>query len=157
MVSWAALIFGGLVLAFVLQDAFEVMLLPRRVQRRARMVRVYFRATWAVWTTAARAWPPGDRRERFLSVYGALSIFYTLWAAISLALTSFHPVPDPAVYVIPYGPFYPLREIERPQPQSRGFEARRFGHVEVSFPGRNEKRGVRDPDSPLSFHRSGSL
>ena len=84
MVSWAALIFGGLVLAFVLQDAFEVMLLPRRVQRRARMVRVYFRATWAVWTTAARAWPPGDRRERFLSVYGALSmmVLFILWAGL---------------------------------------------------------------------------
>jgi hypothetical protein len=84
MIVWAALIAGLLILILVLQDAFEVMLLPRRVQRRVRMVRVYFRLTWAAWTTAARAWAPGARRERFLSIYGALSmmILFTLWAAL---------------------------------------------------------------------------
>ena len=103
MMSWAALMFGGLILVVVLQDAFEVMLLPRRVQRRARMVRVYFRSTWAVWTTAARAWPPGDRRERFLSIYGALSmmILFILWAALlilafGLLQWAAQPAPQPS-------------------------------------------------------------
>ncbi len=84
MATWAALIFGGLIVVFVPQDAFEVMLLPTRVQRRARMVRVFFRTTWSLWTTAARVWPPGDRRERFLSIYGALSmmILFILWAGL---------------------------------------------------------------------------
>lgn len=84
MVPWAALISGVLIFVFVLQDAFEVMLLPRRVQRRARMVRIYFRATWAIWTTAARAWPPGAKRERFLSIFGALSmmVLFILWAGL---------------------------------------------------------------------------
>jgi Transglycosylase SLT domain len=40
----------------------------------------------------------------------------TLWAAVVLALTSFRPVPDASAFVVPYGPFYPLREIERPRP-----------------------------------------
>ena len=87
MTSWVALIAGLLLLALVLQDAFEVMLLPRRVQRRIRMVRVYFRATWSAWTMAARAWPPGGTRERFLSIYGALSmmILFVLWAVLLIS------------------------------------------------------------------------
>jgi len=36
-------------LAVTLQDAFEVMLLPRTVQRRVRLVGYYYRASWAIW------------------------------------------------------------------------------------------------------------
>ncbi len=83
MSKYVALVLGLLILALVLQDAFEVMLLPRRVQRRLRMVRLYFRVTWAIWTTAAHAWPAGGRRERFLSIFGALSmmILFAIWAS----------------------------------------------------------------------------
>ena len=70
-------------LFIVLQDAFEVMLLPRRVQRKLRLMRVYFRLTWAVWRGLASRHPPGPGRERFLSVYGPMSmvILFALWAA----------------------------------------------------------------------------
>ena len=69
-------------LALVLQDAFEVMLLPRRVQRRLRLVRVYFRAGWVAWAWLARRMPAGPGRERFLSVFGPLSmvVLFALWA-----------------------------------------------------------------------------
>ena len=69
-------------LSLVLQDAFEVMLLPRRVQRKLRLMRVYFRAGWTGWTWLARRTPAGPQRERFLSVFGPLSmvVLFALWA-----------------------------------------------------------------------------
>ncbi len=69
-------------LLLVLQDAFEVMLLPRRVRRRWRLMRLFFRSTWSGWKAAARRVPAGPRRESFLSVYGALSMvmLFALWA-----------------------------------------------------------------------------
>jgi hypothetical protein len=84
MPSVAALAVGLIILGLVLQDAFEVMLLPRRVQRRVRMVRVYFRVSWDFWRRAARVWPPSAPRERFLSVFGPLSmmILFILWAGL---------------------------------------------------------------------------
>lgn len=71
-------------LASVLQDAFEVMLLPRRIHRRVRATRFYFRLTWAAWRNLAQRIPAGPARERFLSVYGALSmvVLFTLWASL---------------------------------------------------------------------------
>ena len=69
-------------LAIVLQDAFEVMLLPRRVHRRTRLTRFYFKASWAAWCALARRLPEGARREGFLGVFGALSmvVLFGLWA-----------------------------------------------------------------------------
>jgi hypothetical protein len=67
----------------VLQDAFEVMLLPRRVRRELRFMRVYFRWTWAAWSaTAVRVRSP-TRREHFLGLYGPLSmlLLFAIWAA----------------------------------------------------------------------------
>jgi voltage-gated potassium channel Kch len=74
-------------LGVVLQDAFEVMLLPRRVHRQIRLTRFYFKATWAAWSTWALLLPSGQRRERFLSVFGALSmvVLFALWATTLIA------------------------------------------------------------------------
>jgi len=74
--------FALCLLFLVLQDAFEVMLLPRRVQRKWRLMRLYFRTTWHIWTRIARRFPAGAGREHFLSVYGALSmvLLFALWA-----------------------------------------------------------------------------
>ena len=73
---------GALLFALVLQDAFEVMLLPRRVNRRWRLTRYYFRGSWRLWRAAARLWPAGERRERFLSIFGslAMTLLFSLWA-----------------------------------------------------------------------------
>ena len=77
-----AFLVGLLLLFIVLQDAFEVMLLPRRVQRRLRFVRFYFRQTWRLFAALARNLPQGARRERLLSVYGPLSmvLLFGLWS-----------------------------------------------------------------------------
>ncbi len=73
---------GFCLLLLVLQDAFEVMLLPRRVQRKLRLMRLYFRAAWLTWSWLAQRFPAGAERERFLSVFGALSmvLLFALWA-----------------------------------------------------------------------------
>ncbi len=78
----AAVIVGALLFTLILQDAFEVMLLPRRVKRRWRLTRYYFRAFWRLWRAAASLWPQGERRERFLSIFGslAMTLLFSLWA-----------------------------------------------------------------------------
>ena len=80
--AWIVTFFAVCLLGIVLQDAFEVMLLPRRVHRRMRLTRFYFDAAWAIWCWIALRLPSGARRERFLSVFGALSmvVLFILWA-----------------------------------------------------------------------------
>jgi nitrate reductase NapE component len=80
--AWIIAILGTILLLAVLQDAFEVMLLPRRVHRRIRFTRFYFQAVWAIWRGVALWLRAGSGRERFLSVFGALSmvILFALWA-----------------------------------------------------------------------------
>jgi len=83
MSALLALAVGVILLGLVLQDAFEVMLLPRRVARTWRLARLYFRATWPAWALLARLIPSTARRERFLSIYGplAMMLLFSLWAA----------------------------------------------------------------------------
>nr|WP_321986207.1 potassium channel family protein [uncultured Lichenicoccus sp.] len=82
MTRLAVALLALVLLAVVLQDAFEVMLLPRRVYRRIRLVRYYFRGGWAIWSWMAGRMQAGIRREHVLSVFGPLSMvmLFALWA-----------------------------------------------------------------------------
>ena len=73
---------GLLLIAVVLWDAFETVILPRTVTRRWRLARLYFRATWNPWARVARMLESDSRRERFLAIYGPLYLFGLLmvWA-----------------------------------------------------------------------------
>jgi voltage-gated potassium channel Kch len=66
----------------ILLDAFETVVLPRRVTRPFRFARLFYRDTWIVWRAAARRTKAGKRRETFLSVFGPLSILllFSSWA-----------------------------------------------------------------------------
>ncbi len=78
----AALI--GLVFVLgVLRDAFETIILPRRVSG-VRLSKVFYRASWRPVAAIARRMPIGDRRETFLSVYGPLSllVLLILWGIV---------------------------------------------------------------------------
>ena len=70
-------------LAFTAQDAFEVMLLPRRVLRQLRFVSVFYRVTWAGWSALAVRFRNDGRREHLLGVYGPLSmiLLFGVWIA----------------------------------------------------------------------------
>lgn len=79
---------AGLILILtVLWDAFETVVLPRTASRRLRLAGIYFRATWAPWARAARAFRSDGRRERFLAIYGPVSVLGLLvvWAAALIA------------------------------------------------------------------------
>ena len=73
---------GLLLFVAVASDAFEVMLLPRRVRRRIRPVHIFFKSTWVVWRSIARQFRLARMRDAFLSWYGPLSMVLLLsfWA-----------------------------------------------------------------------------
>src|SRR5262245_61556071 len=79
-----ALLGGFGLLLIVLWDAFETIVLPRRVRRRLRLARAFYRITWLPWRALARRLQPGHARENLLSVYGPLSLLLLLatWAAM---------------------------------------------------------------------------
>jgi Ion channel len=66
----------------VLWDAFETIVLPRRVTRRLRITAAYYRATWRPWRGLASVVRKKKRRETILSIYGPLSLLMliALWA-----------------------------------------------------------------------------
>jgi ion channel len=72
----------GLILV-IIWDAFEAIVLPRRVTRRLRPTRLFYRTTWHVWSFLGRRLGPEARRETYLSFYGPLSLLLLLgvWAA----------------------------------------------------------------------------
>ena len=75
--------FAGLALLLaILWDAFETMVLPRRVTRRIRLARLFYRMTWRPWSAVARLLRRDKRRESFLSFFGPLSLLFllTFWA-----------------------------------------------------------------------------
>jgi Ion channel len=88
MITAAVAFVAVVLLVLTLQDAFEVMLLPRRVIRRLRFVSVFYRVTWRAWSWLASLLPQNGRREHFLGVYGALSmvLLFGIWM-VSLILS----------------------------------------------------------------------
>src|SRR5262245_61687047 len=77
----AALLSVVLILG-VLIEAFETMLLPRRVARSFRLTRLFYINTWRLWTLLAGPIRPARRRSTFLSSFGPLSLLLllSLWA-----------------------------------------------------------------------------
>ena len=77
---------GTLLVLATLVDAFEVMLLPRRVRRRLRFVRAYFRGSWRLWAATSVRFPERTRTA-FLSLYGPLAMIglFAAWMAALIA------------------------------------------------------------------------
>ncbi|MCW3036284.1 MAG: hypothetical protein JWM17_1596 [Actinobacteria bacterium] len=73
---------GVLTILVVFWDAFETLILPRRVSRRLRLARIYFRSTWGIWGRMSRMFRRPERHENFLSFYGPLSLLFlvAVWA-----------------------------------------------------------------------------
>ena len=79
-------IVGLAIVLVVLWDAFETVVLPRRVARRFRLARLFYVSTWAPWRAIARLIQRPKQRETFLSYYGPLSLLFlfALWAALMI-------------------------------------------------------------------------
>ncbi len=86
-VSIALVATGAVLLVATLWDAFETMVLSRRVSRGNRLTILFYRLTWPSWRGIARRMSGGNRRENFLLVYGPLwlLLLIALWA-LSLVL-----------------------------------------------------------------------
>jgi hypothetical protein len=75
-------IVGVSLVAIVLWEAFETIILPRRVTRRVRVVAVLYILTWQPWAALARRVGNNRRREKLLAFFGPLSLIFILaiWA-----------------------------------------------------------------------------
>jgi len=78
-----ALIPGLALIGWVLWDAFETILLPRRVPARMRISRFVLPWLWSVWAGLARQIGSRPRRENLLGLYGLLSVLtlFIVWAS----------------------------------------------------------------------------
>jgi hypothetical protein len=78
----ASAIAGALVVLSVLLDAFETVVLPRRVQRQFRISAFFYRKTWVPWRRVCSKMKSASRRENFLGYFGPLSliVLLALWA-----------------------------------------------------------------------------
>ncbi|HEV8439013.1 MAG TPA: ion channel [Methylomirabilota bacterium] len=74
---------GSALILLILWEAFETIVLPRRVPRRIRLTRLFYRSTWIPWSLVARRALSAERREAVLGFYGPLSllVLLTVWAA----------------------------------------------------------------------------
>lgn len=77
-----AIIPGIAIIVAILWDAFETIILPRRVTRRFRLTRAFYQAIWAPWSALARSFQNSKRREKVLGLFGPLSLLMllALWA-----------------------------------------------------------------------------
>ena len=78
-----AAVAGLALILMVLADGFEVMVLPRRLTWPYQPTRLFYRAAWAAWRTAALLIPASKRRQHLLSVFGPLSMLalFTFWVS----------------------------------------------------------------------------
>ncbi len=78
-------VFGGvLLLAVVLLDAFQSIILPRRPVGRFRITRMFFLFTWRPWSLLSGSIRSRAVREQTYSIYGplALLVLFFLWAVL---------------------------------------------------------------------------
>jgi hypothetical protein len=80
---WIGAIIAAALMVVMFVDAFEAVVLPRRVKHGLRLSRLYYRSTWRLWWATSRLLPDGKWRYGFLSVFGPLSLFglLSVWAA----------------------------------------------------------------------------
>ncbi len=75
---------GAIIVALILWETFETIVLPRRVARRFRFTVLVYRSVWLPWKALARRFTKPKARETFLSYFGPLSllILFSVWAGV---------------------------------------------------------------------------
>jgi Ion channel len=76
-------IIGIFIIMAVLWDGFETMVLPRRITRRFRFARFFYRSTWRLWSLLLKAIPSDRGRTTYRALFGPLSLLLLLcfWAS----------------------------------------------------------------------------
>jgi hypothetical protein len=79
-----AVIFGIALILLVAQDAFETIVLPRRVTRRIRLAKLFYRLTQLGWNSMGHMIRSSARRDSFRGYTAPLSLLALLifWAAL---------------------------------------------------------------------------
>jgi hypothetical protein len=79
------LIVGVFCLFWMLFDAFQTIILPRRATGRFRLSRLFFLMTWKPWVFFVRRMGDARKRESAFSYYGPMSLLFLLvmWAGTS--------------------------------------------------------------------------
>jgi Ion channel len=73
---------GLAIFLIVIWDAFEAIILPRRVTRKFRLTRLFFKLTWGTWRAVICLITARKTREALLGFYGPLSLLLlvAVWA-----------------------------------------------------------------------------
>ncbi len=81
------IITGITLIIVVLWEGFETIILPRRVTRRFRLTRFFYRNSWHPWVKIVNALIPPRQRENWLSYFGPLSLLVLLsvWAVVLIS------------------------------------------------------------------------
>ncbi len=79
----SAVVVGAAIIWVVLLDAFETVVLPRRVLRNFKLTAYFYRRTWIPWRGIARRIKKVSRQQNFLGYFGPLSLILLLgfWAS----------------------------------------------------------------------------
>ena len=77
-----AFVGGVAIFLIVIWDAFEAVILPRRVTRKFRLTRLFYKVTWSGWKLVANCVPARKTREALLGFYGPISLLLLIgvWA-----------------------------------------------------------------------------
>jgi len=82
-------ILGFFMVIIMLWDAFEVIILPRRVTRRIRFARLFYRFIWQLRSILAKLIPLDRPRANYLSYFGPLSLLLLLATWVTGLITGF--------------------------------------------------------------------
>ena len=72
------IVFGIAIIWVVLLDAFETVVLPRRVLRNFKLTAYFYRRIWVPWRRIASSITPTSRQQNFLGYFGPLSLILLL-------------------------------------------------------------------------------
>jgi hypothetical protein len=94
LTSPAAFLTGVAILVIVVWDAFEVIILPRRVTRRFRLSRLFYKNLWSAWKFTVGLSRVKKVRESAFGIFGPISllILVAVWAVglvLSFALMQY--------------------------------------------------------------------
>jgi hypothetical protein len=90
---WLGAVIAAAMILMIFVDAFEAVVLPRRVKHNYRLARLFYQSAWIGWRAVASRLRMGRVRSSFLSVFGPLSLFGLLciWAiGLVLAFALLH-------------------------------------------------------------------
>lgn len=106
--SYLELSFGAVVVALVLYDIFQSVVVPRWSSRRLRLTPLLLEVFWNFWRRLASRMEHGDAREDFLGMFAPMALMNSLMSWVFMLMFSFGLC------------FWALREQTHPQLKSFG-------------------------------------